>query len=68
LFGYVLQGNTREEESSEFGYKEKDMHLEGEKSRIRKLELRPARILLFRKLGPAVGGGLARGTLLGTGI
>jgi len=68
LFGYVLQGNTREEESSEFGYKEKDMHLEGEKSRMRKLEPRPARMLLFRKLGPAVGGGLARGTLLGTGI
>jgi len=37
------------------------MHLEGEKSRMRKLEPRPARMLLFRKLGPAVGGGLPVG-------
>jgi len=61
LFGYVLQGNTREEKSSEFGYKEKGIHLEGQQSRIRKLEPRPARMLLFRKLGPAAGGGLLVG-------
>ena len=56
MFGYVLRGNTREEKNSEFGDKEKEMHLEDEKSGIRKHEARPARMLLFKNFGFTVGG------------